>query len=359
MRWRRSPRRWSARACRSSATCPISPSCRSPRAAAPITACSCSCSCCVSATFAAAAIHRLASDRLRRGPAWDCGYPDPSPATQYTASSFAQPIRRVFGTLVFRARERVEMPPPGDMRPARLEVELQRSHLGRALRADRRWRRLCRRASEPPAVPHHPPLSQPRLRRPCRSCSWCSPYGPDARSRRPGRADAAGAAARAAAHRLRAQGEGAAVAPPGSAADPALPRPRAADAQGGGAGGQRVLAVPRRSPTSSSPPPGSRHRWCRPSRTGLMFSWSADLIAIIALLGLRALLPRAGRPRRRHELRRHRLEPRGDDRLARRAGHADDRVHARARRRLDPALDHGRHTWSRPRSACASRSAWR
>ena len=55
---------------------------------------------------------------LRRGPAWDCGYPDPSPRTQYTASSFAQPIRRVFGTLVFRARERVEMPPPGDMRPA-------------------------------------------------------------------------------------------------------------------------------------------------------------------------------------------------------------------------------------------------
>ena len=78
-----------------------------------------------SATLAAAAIHRLASDKLRRGPAWDCGYPDPSPLTQYTASSFAQPIRRVFGTTVFRARERVEMPPPGDMRPARLEVDLE------------------------------------------------------------------------------------------------------------------------------------------------------------------------------------------------------------------------------------------
>ena len=51
---------------------------------------------------------------LRRAPAWDCGFPDPSPATQYTADSFAQPIRRVFGTLVFRAREQVEMPPPGD-----------------------------------------------------------------------------------------------------------------------------------------------------------------------------------------------------------------------------------------------------
>jgi hypothetical protein len=79
----------------------------------------------ISGTLAAFAIHRLASDRLRRAPAWDCGYPDPSPATQYTASSFAQPIRRVFGTVVFGAREHVEMPPPGDMRPARLVVDLR------------------------------------------------------------------------------------------------------------------------------------------------------------------------------------------------------------------------------------------
>jgi formate hydrogenlyase subunit 3/multisubunit Na+/H+ antiporter MnhD subunit len=78
----------------------------------------------MSGTFAAFAIHRLASDRLRRAPAWDCGYPDPSPLTQYSASSFAQPIRRVFGTIVFRAREHGEMPAPGDMRPARLTVEL-------------------------------------------------------------------------------------------------------------------------------------------------------------------------------------------------------------------------------------------
>jgi hydrogenase-4 component B len=77
-----------------------------------------------SGSLAAFAIHRLASDRLRRGPAWDCGYPDPNPATQYTASSFAQPIRRVFGTVVFRAREHGEMPPPGSTRPARLTVEL-------------------------------------------------------------------------------------------------------------------------------------------------------------------------------------------------------------------------------------------
>jgi hydrogenase-4 component B len=70
-------------------------------------------------------IHRFASRAVRRGPAWDCGFPDASPAAQYTADSFAQPIRRVFGTVVFQARERVDMPPPGDARPARLTVTLR------------------------------------------------------------------------------------------------------------------------------------------------------------------------------------------------------------------------------------------
>jgi len=79
----------------------------------------------MSGSIAAFAIHRLASDRIRRGPAWDCGYPDPSPATQYTASSFAQPIRRVYGTSIFHAREVAEMPPPGATSPARLTVELR------------------------------------------------------------------------------------------------------------------------------------------------------------------------------------------------------------------------------------------
>ncbi|HSI02270.1 MAG TPA: hydrogenase 4 subunit B [Reyranella sp.] len=67
-------------------------------------------------------VHRLSERRTRRGPAWDCGFPDPSPATQYTASSFAQPLRRVYGTTVFSARETVVMPPPGDMAPARFDV---------------------------------------------------------------------------------------------------------------------------------------------------------------------------------------------------------------------------------------------
>jgi formate hydrogenlyase subunit 3/multisubunit Na+/H+ antiporter MnhD subunit len=64
-------------------------------------------------------IHRLASDKIRRGAIWDCGFPDPSPATQYSGDGFAQPIRRVFGTLVFRAREHGEMPSPNSTLPAR------------------------------------------------------------------------------------------------------------------------------------------------------------------------------------------------------------------------------------------------
>ena len=79
----------------------------------------------LSGSFAAFAIHRLASDKLRRGPAWDCGYPDTSPSTQYSASSFAQPIRRVYGTTVFLAREIGEMPAPGSTAPARLTVEMR------------------------------------------------------------------------------------------------------------------------------------------------------------------------------------------------------------------------------------------
>ena len=77
-----------------------------------------------SASLAAFAIHRIASNKLRRAPAWDCGFPDASPATQYTAESFAQPIRRVFGAFAFRAREHVDMPAPGEMRAAQQSVAM-------------------------------------------------------------------------------------------------------------------------------------------------------------------------------------------------------------------------------------------
>ena len=76
----------------------------------------------ITASAAAWLVHRLASRRIRRGPAWDCGFPNPDPVTQYGGGSFAQPIRRVLGTALMAAREEVEMPPPGDMAPARHRV---------------------------------------------------------------------------------------------------------------------------------------------------------------------------------------------------------------------------------------------
>jgi len=78
----------------------------------------------LAASLAAEAIHRFASAAVRRSAPWDCGFPDPSPATQYTAGSLSQPIRRVFGTVLFRASEEVRLPPPGDASPAQLRVRL-------------------------------------------------------------------------------------------------------------------------------------------------------------------------------------------------------------------------------------------
>lgn len=85
----------------------------------------------ISGAASAWLVHRLASRRLRRAPAWDCGFPNADPITQYYGGSFAQPIRRVMGPLL-AARETVVMPPPGDMAPAR--------HV--ATTADLAWSRL-------------------------------------------------------------------------------------------------------------------------------------------------------------------------------------------------------------------------
>ena len=90
--------------------------------------------------------------------------------------------------------------------------------------------------------------------------------------------------------------------------------------------------------------------------TGLLFSWSADLIAIVALLGTaRFTLALAG------------MDvgtafggigvlARDDDRVAGRARHAADRVHRRAGRRHHPALRHRRPCSPPARSACGCRS---
>jgi formate hydrogenlyase subunit 3/multisubunit Na+/H+ antiporter MnhD subunit len=78
----------------------------------------------LSTLVAVSAIHRFASDAIRRAPAWDCGFPDPSPLTQYSASSFAQPTRRVFVSRIFGTREELSMPAPGDVAAAHFRLEI-------------------------------------------------------------------------------------------------------------------------------------------------------------------------------------------------------------------------------------------
>lgn len=78
----------------------------------------------VSTLLTAEIIHRFASRQIRRSPPWDCGFPNADPATQYTADSFAQPLRRVFAG-VLAGRDKVDMPPPGDRRPANLTVRMR------------------------------------------------------------------------------------------------------------------------------------------------------------------------------------------------------------------------------------------
>ncbi len=77
----------------------------------------------LSGGLAAVVVKRLGHGGLRRAPAWDCGFPDPTPMTQYTGASFGQPIKRVYDGLGYVAHDRVDMPAPGDTRSARLISE--------------------------------------------------------------------------------------------------------------------------------------------------------------------------------------------------------------------------------------------
>ncbi len=61
----------------------------------------------------------------RTGPAWDCGLGAPppwlpfgDPRLQYAGGSFAQPLRRVLGGTLLATTATLDMPPPGDPRPA-------------------------------------------------------------------------------------------------------------------------------------------------------------------------------------------------------------------------------------------------
>lgn len=68
------------------------------------------------------AIRRAGIRPVRRAPAWGCGYPPGDPATQYGPDGLSQPLRRIFGSVAFAVHEHVDMPEPGDTRPAGLTV---------------------------------------------------------------------------------------------------------------------------------------------------------------------------------------------------------------------------------------------
>jgi hydrogenase-4 component B len=75
----------------------------------------------------AALVHLLANRATRRSDTWDCGHPEINLLAQYSAGSFAQPIRRVYASIAFGARETVEMPAPCDLAPAKFTATLHDS----------------------------------------------------------------------------------------------------------------------------------------------------------------------------------------------------------------------------------------
>ena len=111
-----------------------------------------------SAWLVAFAVHRLASRALRRSDPWDCGFPNSATDAQYTASSFAQPIRRVFSNAGIATHEKVVMPPPGSQAPATFSLSVRDSFLGVVLSAPGRSHQLHRQSAKSSAVPNHPPI---------------------------------------------------------------------------------------------------------------------------------------------------------------------------------------------------------
>jgi hydrogenase-4 component B len=73
-------------------------------------------------------VRLLAHGRMRRVPAWDCGYPHQTARMQDTAEGFGQPIRHMFGAFFRMERE---LPTPTD-NPPRYRMQIE----------DRIWRAL-------------------------------------------------------------------------------------------------------------------------------------------------------------------------------------------------------------------------
>jgi formate hydrogenlyase subunit 3/multisubunit Na+/H+ antiporter MnhD subunit len=87
-------------------------------------------------------VHRYYHGRLRRGPAWDCGYPLQTARMQDTAEGFGQPIRQIFEAF-FRIER--HLPSPSDAAP-RYAVKVEDriwyglyAPIARAVEALARW----------------------------------------------------------------------------------------------------------------------------------------------------------------------------------------------------------------------------
>ena len=308
----------------------------------------------VSASLAAYVIHRLASGAIRRAPAWDCGFPDQSPATQYTAGSFAQPIRQVFGTYVFRAREHVECRRPAtSVRPGSKSSCMISPGSLSTHPSPMRFRSLATRLNQ---------LQFLTIRRLSELCQFraCIPI--------------AGARAMAVILDLATQGaqmllvlllaplltglirklKAPSFAPPRAACPAALSRPLTALAQGSGPCGECLLAVPRDALSCVRLDLGGGG-----ARSDLRHRPHVQLVGR-PYRGhrsprQRAIFSGARRDGCRNQFWRHRVEPRNDDRDACRTRDDHDRVHGRAPCRFDPALEVLPVSCCRRGSACGCR----
>ncbi|MDP1939331.1 MAG: hydrogenase 4 subunit B, partial [Gallionella sp.] len=68
----------------------------------------------VGVLFTLYGVKKFYHGRLRRGPAWDCGYPEQTARMQDTAEGFGQPIRQIFQLFFGITRE---VPGPFDKKP--------------------------------------------------------------------------------------------------------------------------------------------------------------------------------------------------------------------------------------------------
>ena len=78
----------------------------------------------IMAILATFIVHGLACKHTRITNVWDCGHKESSPAFQYTASSFSQPIRRSLATNLLGAKEKVIMPNVLDLEASQFHTEV-------------------------------------------------------------------------------------------------------------------------------------------------------------------------------------------------------------------------------------------